>query len=680
MNYQPLAILLLFYISGILSYFYYPNLNEYFYYFSALIFLILLLFLAIKNRFILKIHFIPVFILLFLLGIFNTYYFTKKTNNHFSNHSSKSVDIIEFQLDEMANSSAFYKKYFVNVERISNGKKFVECNGNLLLKIPQKKFKLLKFGQSYIAMGKIKEIPSNKNPIPFDYRAYLARNKIYYEIKTDTIIEQNKTKLSYFQGIKNIKVTLISNLEKSKYSNHSKEILRAITFGDRSDMEFESFQIFSKTGIIHILAISGMHILLIFQLFIFLMNRFSIHSPNKAIIIFALVFTWLYGFILGFQSSVFRAVLMITIYYIFYFLNRKPDIYHTLALSAFIILILNPLQIFDVGFQLSFVAVFFIVWLTKPIKIVLAQKKKWSKKILSFIAITLSAQIGTLPLSLYYFHQYSLLSLLANFIIIPYSTILIYLSFICVFQIILFPEFYFLSSFYNLCVDLLYGFIEFLVSFESMFFTKIPFNFWEMLALTLSVIYLKFLLQKPILRRFIVFLSLLLVFQLTRFYFDYKEILKHELVVFNQFKNTIISIKNKNSVHYFIKDTTQLSNTDYYLLKPYALQKRDNNYKIHFLEDTISGKSENIILFKNEKVLILNRKFSEKFIENFTYVLVSNSPKIDWNKINYSKIKCIVFDANNYPKYVDNSKNGIINNSKKCQVWVTNIDGAFVLR
>ncbi len=472
MNHQPFAVLLLAYIIGICLGYYFtlPILFLVVTFCFSCIFLLILLFqnsIKIYQKF-----FVLITLFVFsLLGSITTTLSKLKPENYFEKYLTPNKQIIDFKLLENSKTSNYYKKYTVEVVAVLQGEQWKQSQGRLLLKVPKENKVEIDFGKNYTAIVQTKEISKAKNPVPFQYEKYLALQHIHYEAKLDSIISVKQNKYN-FVLLKNVKNIINRRLQRSNYSEKGQEIIKAITFGDRNDMSFESSQSFSKAGVIHLLAISGLHIVLIFQFILFLFNGFSIHQPKKVILLLALLLLWIYAYIIGFQPSVLRSVVMISVYYGFYLLKRAPNIYHTLAFSALLLLLYEPLQLFDVGFQLSFIAVFFIVWLQNELLILIRVKSKRQRILVEFFAVTLAAQLGTLPISLYYFHQYSLLSLLANCLLIPASSALIGFSFICWFQVLLLPELQFFVAPYNTMIDGLYFIINYISSYNTFLFFR----------------------------------------------------------------------------------------------------------------------------------------------------------------------------------------------------------------
>lgn len=673
MNFQPFAYLLAMYVLGIVVAYFFPFSFAFFGVITAIIFTILLVFI-LGDTWKLSSKYFTFFILIFffLIGFLVTKISQIKPENEFSKYLSNDKQIIEFKLIENAKTSNYYKKYTIEVVAVLQEKKWKQSQGKLLLKIPKEKAPEIDFGKNYIAIVAAKEVSKAQNPVPFQYEKYLALQHIYYEGKLDSIISI-KQNTSHFALLKNAKNIINRRLQHSNYSEKSQEIIKAITFGDRNDMSFESSQSFSKAGVIHLLAISGLHIVLIFQFILFLFNGFSIHQPKKVILLLALLLLWIYAYIIGFQPSVLRSVVMISVYYGFYLLKRVPNIYHTLAFSALLLLLYEPLQLFDVGFQLSFIAVFFIVWLQNELSFLIKVKTKKQRILVNFLAVTLAAQLGTLPFSLYYFHQYSMLSLMANCILIPASSVLIGFSFICWFQVLIFPELQFFVAPYNTMIDVLYFITNWISTQNAFLFTKIPFSFLEMIVATSAIIYLKFLLKSFTWKRILLFSCLIFLFQITRFLTENYHNNHKELVVFNQFGNTAIAVKNNKTLQFLIKDSTQLSALDYYLLKPYALAQHQTKYAIKLLPKTCTQ-----FTFQNKKIIILNENIEFISTKNVSCVIVSNSPKINWKNLAINTIQTIIFDGSNYPKSIEIHKKILAKLSYKGNIWITNQQGALV--
>jgi len=201
-----------------------------------------------------------------------------------------------------------------------------------------------------------------------------------------------------------------------------------MTLGDKSMISTEQQQDYSVAGGSHILALSGLHIGLLYMILLTLVTaamslvRRVLHADmyrSKRIVVqvATLVAVWSYVMVVGCQPSVVRAATMLTVYGLVSLLNRSRQSLNTLAIAAVVMLFVNPLSLWDVGFQLSFMAV---------LGIVLFSPRRRLNGLLSMLWVTVSAQIGVAPLILYYFGRFSCYFLLANVLVVPCATLLLY--------------------------------------------------------------------------------------------------------------------------------------------------------------------------------------------------------------------------------------------------------------
>lgn len=206
-------------------------------------------------------------------------------------------------------------------------------------------------------------------------------------------------------------------------------VLSALTIGDKSMLSKDLKNAYSSTGASHILAVSGLHVGVVFFVFSHLLRLLSgSKSTGRIRVVVSLLALWAFAFVTGLSPSVVRASIMLTMASLTLLLNRKSQIFNTVFASAFLMLLYSPDYLYDVGFQLSFSAVLSILLFQKPIYESFVVRNKLLDKIWTMSSVSFSAQLGTLPLSLYYFHQVSNLFGLSGLLVIPLSAIIIYLS------------------------------------------------------------------------------------------------------------------------------------------------------------------------------------------------------------------------------------------------------------
>ena len=282
--------------------------------------------------------------------------------------------------------------------------------------------------------GKPELLQKTGNPFEFDYQAYAIRNQIGHRIflkRSDYHFLAVKRAPSLAEESLVIRDRLLKIIEKCGLKGEVFHLVSSVSLGAREELEPEITQSFSKTGVTHVLAVSGMNVAIIYvvlEFFLRFLNRKRWGILIQTIIILAGV--WGYAFITGLSASVLRAAAMFSFIMIGKSLNRNANIYNTLAASAFVLICYNPSLVYDVGFQLSYAAVFSIVYF-HPFIYGLHYFKFWiADQIWLMLTVSMAAQIGTIPFLLHYFHQFPTWFLLANLMVIPLVTVILYLSFI----------------------------------------------------------------------------------------------------------------------------------------------------------------------------------------------------------------------------------------------------------
>ncbi len=227
------------------------------------------------------------------------------------------------------------------------------------------------------------------------------------------------------QKAKGVQASLIARLERSGVSPRTLALCSALVVGERNGLENDTRQAYNRIGAGHLLALSGMHIGIVYG-FLYLIFirwvRFSEWRWHALPVI--LLCLWGYALVAGMPVSLVRAALMLSIFTILTLMQYNTDPLHPLALSAIIILLICPTDLLSISFQLSFAAVFFLLALWKPVTNVFP-KMNWAVKILITSCI---AGFGTMPLTMYYFHRLPLLAPLLSILLIPMTTLIIYLA------------------------------------------------------------------------------------------------------------------------------------------------------------------------------------------------------------------------------------------------------------
>ena len=303
-------------------------------------------------------------------------------------------------------------------------------------------YKHLHVGDGIIASARLTE-PTNLLGGSFDYARwlrlhdYIAETFIYYNQWQKKQIHLNKLNLSQRLSIafRRYQHKVLSQLKKNLKGDNL-AIVTAMTVGDKTLLNKSLKEDYSITGASHVLALSGLHLTIIYgmlvlimswcsRLFSFLRSKFT----TEPIILFGV---WLFVMLVGASPSVVRSAIMLSIYSFVTLLNRERLSVNALSLTAFIMLVINPYNLFDIGFQLSFASVWSIM-LFYPLMIAMFRKGKLlrftiMRWLCSMIALSMAAQLGSLPLIAYYFDRVSLVSLPCSLIAVPCTTLIIYMT------------------------------------------------------------------------------------------------------------------------------------------------------------------------------------------------------------------------------------------------------------
>lgn len=342
------------------------------------------------------------------------------------NFENKEIDLIGTILEEVS-SNEYSSKYYIDITEVYNNDKHYSVNEKMLLKI---------IGNNKLTIGDkinfnciLTDIKRNSNPKLFNYQLYLKTKGIYVTtvINQDVVIKICSNNISKFHKYKIRLKDKINNILDSTLDNKNSSIMKAIFFGDDYYLEHVTLTIYRELGIAHVLAVSGLHIGIISGFLLIVLKFFYIE--RKFMYIISAIIVWMYGYLIGYPVSILRALFMFTFFIMSEIFYKRYDILNILFLSMIILLIFNPLWVFSVSFQLSFLIVFSLSVFTKRIYEFF---KPDFLKLGKIIAPLLAVQIGSIPIMIYHFNFISLVSIFANLIIIPIFSIIIILNFILI--------------------------------------------------------------------------------------------------------------------------------------------------------------------------------------------------------------------------------------------------------
>lgn len=287
-------------------------------------------------------------------------------------------------------------------------------------------------GDLLLVFCNISKIRNMGNPYEFDYKGMMNNRNMFFTayIPPGKYIKTKYTSSSIKYFAERIRDKLLLKIKLFISENRERSVISALTLGYRTELDRETTDYFTSTGAMHVLAVSGLHVGLIYFILCFLFDW--VKRLSIGLIVFPLtiiISLWIYALIAGFSPSVQRATVMFTFVVLGNSMRRPVNFYNSLTASAVVLILFQPNVIYEVGFQLSYLAVFGIVLIQPKIAGLLVVNNKIIKFFWDLLTVSIAAQIATLPIGLYYFNQFPNYFWLSNFLVIPGATIIIWLTF-----------------------------------------------------------------------------------------------------------------------------------------------------------------------------------------------------------------------------------------------------------
>jgi competence protein ComEC len=589
--------------------------------------------------------------------------------NYFEKHLKNTSKVI-LAIDKVLKPGNYHHKYVADVVQLDSKK----TTGHVLLNIEKDSTSLLfHTGDLVFLKNKFQDIKSSLNPHQFNYKHYLKKQGINQQvyITHQEILLLDESKVSLLRFIDAFRVKIQKSLRRYHFTDDELAVMNALLLGQRQEISKQLSDNYSKAGAIHILAVSGLHVGVILLILSFILKPLERVNNGKLIkLVLVILSLWFFAILAGLSASVIRAVTMFSAIALGQFFNKRNAVEHSLIFSMFIILLWKPLFLFDVGFQLSYTAVFGIIWI-QPVLYQLWKPnffivdKGWQ-----LITVSVAAQLGVLPISLFYFHQFPALFFISNLIIIPFLGVILGLGLVVLvlsYESIL-PVF--LEGFYGDVISILNKVVAFVARQESFLFSEISFSALKMIFSYLLIISGFQLFLKLNTKRCFLFFGSILAFQCVLILEKYTIAQKSEFIVFHKSKNSIIGIRKGSSFElYHSMDSLQISS-----------QKLLINYKVgENISSQNSHKLSNLMYYDKQVVLIIDKDglYDIKELNN-PIVLLRQSPKINLQRL-VKKLKpaIIIADGSNYKSYIENWKTTCEN--LKTPFWTTYNQGAYVL-
>ncbi|PKA82510.1 competence protein ComEC [Ulvibacter sp. MAR_2010_11] len=634
---------------------------------------ILLIFLKLKHKYRLQpsIFFgITTYCCFFLIGFA---VFTLKLPHlqpkHFSKHLRKDTsEVFQLKIKTTLKPDAYYTKYIAEIQGVNQ----TETSGKVLLLLSKDSLQnVLPIDQILLVDGLCTVVPNSLNPNQFEYANYLKTLEVYYQLKITPqhILYQSSGSATLGGGAEQLRTYLIKKLSEANFGKEELSIIQALVLGERKDIDKAMYSEYAAAGAVHILAVSGLHVGILFLVLNGLLKPLRWFPKGKPVATFiTLLLLWSFALIAGFSPSVVRAVTMFSFFTLAAAGNRPTNSYNTLFLSYFILLLCNPNWLFHVGFQLSYLAVFFILWIQPKLFKLYYPRNYLIKKLWAIVTVSLAAQLGILPLSLYYFHQFPGLFLLTNIVILPFLGILLVggILVIVLASINTLPKM--VASAYNYLIEVLNDFIHWIAQQEAFLVTEIHFSATKVIASYLCIVVMMLLWKKLNFKNITICLvsfSLVLVALIAEKHTQPNQ----QFIVFHRSGKTILGHKQNDVLNVFRSDTSQ-NYSDKYPIKSYRIATNIASYSEAPLPSVFEYNSKKVLILGSLGVYPTNFKPD--------IVLLAQSPRIHLERlIDSLNPGMIVADGSNYTSYIQRWR--MTCEKRKLPFYHTGTKGAFII-
>ena len=614
---------------------------------------------------------ITTYLLSFFIGISTiTIHNDLNNTNHYSHFITDDTTIV-LVVEKELKSGSYYDKYEASVINI-NDKSTI---GTILLNVQKDSLENLKVDDKLYLKSTFKELTSPMNPYYFDYKEYLKKQNIYHQLFANhnellvLVPRQFSFKGLAAQFRERVNLALIKN----NFKGDELAVINALLLGQRQEISPELIQSYTGAGAIHILAVSGLHVGIILLILNFIFKPIEGFKNGKTIkLILVVSLLWAFAFVAGLSASVVRAVTMFTAVAIGMQVNKPTNVYNTLTISMFFLLLFNPYFLFDVGFQLSYLAVFSIVWIQPLLYSFWKPKFKLLDYFWKLLTVSVAAQFGIIPISLYYFHQFPSLFFISNLVIIPFlgailmgGILIILLSLLNILPNIL-------ATVYNYLIRAMNWVVDWVAHQEDFLFRDISFSILMVISSYAIIVFgIRFLTKRNTIR-LIWFCLALILFQSTFIYEKQQRLLADEFITFHKSRFSMIGnrIGNEMEIYHSLDSATLVKDK---VLKQYKVG-------VGALEVQSTNTIPNIMQFKNKRILIVDslgvyqlKRFSPDLL------ILQQSPKINLVRlIDSLNPKMIVADGSNYKSYIKRWE--LTCEQKNTPFHYTGQKGAFVLR
>lgn len=587
--------------------------------------------------------------------------------DHYSHFIGQKEQTYSFKIREVLKSNPFSDRYTAQVIAMDS----LPVSGKILLNIVRDTaMKPYRVDDEIVAFTTLKPIGSSLNPYQFDYKKYMLHQGIGHQahIVAPYYLRKEYTSPTFFGIASKMRGRIIDKLKEEAFGYDELGIIQALLLGERNDITETINTDYRNAGAFHILSLSGLHIGIILGLLHYVLYPLERLPRGKSIkLILILLLLWGYAFLAGLSPSILRAVGMFTFIAYALHLHRPTSYYNILALSLFfILLIFNPLLLFNVGFQLSYAAVFAIVWFFPLLKKFWMPRNWLLKKGWEIIAVSLAAQLGVLPITLFYFHHFPGLFVLTSLLILPAMTFILGMGILVISLALVNALPPFLVVVYNTVIQWMNSIIAWVGQQEQFLFRNIFFDTVHFILAYGIIISWASLMDKATYRKAVCLMGCILGLQIWSQGRLFHIVGKESAFIGHVGRNSALVHQSGHRIMVYSSN-------------PLAAERMATDYAIALNAGELINKPlKNSYRLGAERIIVLDSTLVTLPAISGDFTLwLTQSPKVNLDRILDSvRPKVVVADGNNYRSYIGRWKATCM--KKRIPFHYTGDKGAFI--
>lgn len=572
---------------------------------------------------------------LFLAGMYSCYlYDVRNSSAYYGNNVSEKEQSWVGEVKDLPVEKEKFHKVLMEVKTFGEKK---QVSGKVVVYL-RKPFdvSLLKPGNILRVISQFNSPKAPLNPHEFDYKTFLARKNIYYQSFAEAenvSLVTDATGFSLVDFGLGIKQKIKSAFESGRLNPEAAQLCTALLTGYDDEISPETINAFAHSGTLHVLSVSGLHTGILYAVLVFLLGLIDKHKKHKWLhLVIITLGMWFFVLITGFSPPVLRAAIMLNLIAVgrFYYSYTNLHAVNILAVSAFLILIFNPLLIFDTGFLLSYSAVLGILYFEPLITPLINSRFGIVNKVWQLTSVSLAAQITTLPITLYLFHQFPLWFVFSNLLVIPLCTVIMFLGLIFLLKMS------FISSIINLCSSLVFYCIHLTDVPDIGYLDHIDFGWKDLAFLSVLILFVSVFIKK---RNFTLgagILSVIILWQLFSLFEVVDKKSGRHLSIYHISKQSVVDIKNKMDL--ILSSNLTESNYNYHVKNNHTFYNYPCKNELNF--DYVKSEYISVFRMRNE-----NQNALIGFLKP-QYLIVTNNSEPDLSLLG-KNLKLLIADGSN---------------------------------